>query len=162
MIIMGTRVHRGAKETYRFYDTDTEFCTIDGMRFGDLRTVLLRRTDRAPVLTLCSTYDAEETLIRGSERVVVDAADGTVVTRLRMKSLEETTFDDRYLIRGDSRVVRIWDLERRDEPTAVFSLQPLGRGKFVGGVDRYVFMCDNTIDEKLQLAFLLYPAIRFI
>ena len=162
MIIMGIRVPKNEAVVYRYYDTDTEFCTIDTMRFGDLQTSVIRRTDRLPVMTLCTSFDAETTFFPGMERSIMDMETGQTVGILHLKEMKETYLNDRYLFRGDASVVKVWDLARRGDPVAMFNLKPLGNTRYQGGVDRFVFMCDNHIDEKLQLCFLLYPSMWFM
>ncbi len=161
MIVMGIRVPMNEKVLYRYYDTDTLFCTIDSMRFGDIQTAVIRRVDRLPLLSLCTSFDAEITVFRGIERSVMDMESGRTVAVLRMKDFDETYFNDRYLIGGDSKVIRIRDCAHPEEPVAVFNLKPLGDRGPTGGIERFVFMCDRDLDERLQMAFLLYPVMRF-
>jgi hypothetical protein len=161
MIIMGIRVPKNEAVVYHYYDTDTEYCTIDSMRFGDIQTAVIRRVDRLPLLTLCTSFDAETTIFPGMERTIMDVETGRTAAILQLKDHKETYYNDRYLIGGDERVIRIRDCANPGEPVAVFNLKPLGDQGPSGGIERFVFMCDRDLDERLQMAFLLYPVMRF-
>ena len=162
MVVVGMCVPHMDKLVYHYYDVDTEFCTVDVMWFAAVKTVILRRVDRRPVLQLCCSYDTGDDGRGGVLRCIRDMETGEVVATISRSDAGGTVYNDRYLVREDGNTARIWDLEHRDEPVAVFNLSLLKGRSFAGGVDRSSFMCDNEIEQRMQLAFLLYPHVRFV
>lgn len=162
MVILGIRSPENEKRVCRCYDADQEYCTIDCLLFNDVRTALIRKTGAQPPITLCASFTDDITIFPGVIREVMDVETGLRVGTLAMRNGREACFNERYLFRKKDQTVHIWDLTRRGDPIAAFNLDPLGQEKRTESVNRFVFLCEDTLPETLRLAFLLYPHMCFL
>jgi len=160
MVLFGKRQNGGEKTVYRFYRDGREVCVVDCLRFGDLRTVMLRQTGN-PMPALCATFDGEETLYKGAERTVVDVETGEVTATLCLSDWSKTTINDRYLIAGDDRLLKIWDSRKPTEPIALLHLKLMADPWLWDKTDRLALFCDDDLDPQMRLTLLMLPAVRF-